>query len=96
MLENKLVYVRLLQKDQYGRAVAQVFTRRRVFGKKHVDEQMLKAGLGEVYQGAGAVYGPKGLDHYLELEEEAKKKKLGIWSQGKKRESAADYKKRTK
>jgi micrococcal nuclease len=101
-----VVQVRLLQKDQYGRAVAQLFTTppapKRIvsllFGgrrNKHVDEEMLKAGLAEVYVGSGAVYGPKGKDAYLAMEDEARKKKLGIWSQTK-RESAAEYKKRTK
>jgi len=90
MVEDKIIKVRLLQKDQYGRAVAEV---RR--GRKHVDEEMLKQGLAEVYLGGGAVYGPLGKEKYLELEEEARSKKQGIWSQ-KKRESAADYKKRTK
>ena len=93
LIDGKLVKVRLLQKDQYGRAVAQV----RIPGRfgKCVDEHMLQAGLAEVYQGGGAVYGPLGKEKYLELEAEAKKKKVGIWSQ-KKRESAAEYKKRTK
>lgn len=53
------VYVRLLQRDQYGRAVAQVFKRKFFFGKQFVDEEMLTAGMAEVYQGGGAVYGPK-------------------------------------
>lgn len=94
LLENKVVKLRLLSKDQYGRAVAQVYTGRWP-ARKFVDEQMLKAGLGEVYQGMGAVYGPLGLKIYLDMEQKAKKKKIGIWSQ-KNRESAADFKKRTK
>jgi endonuclease YncB( thermonuclease family) len=94
LLENKRVNVRLLQKDQYGRGVGQVYTGR-FFFKKYMDEEMLQAGLAEVYQGGGAVYGPKGKDEYLALQDAAKKEKVGIWSQ-KKRESAAEYKKRTK
>lgn len=94
LLKNKAVYIRMLQKDQYGRAVCQVFTKG-LFRKTFVDEGMLEAGLAEVYQGGGAVYGPKGKDEYVKVEQEAKKNKLGIWSQ-KNRESAADYKKRTK
>jgi len=89
-LSNKSVKIRLLQTDQYGRVVAQV----RV-GGKHVDHHLLKLGLAEVYEGGGAVYGPKGKDFYLKAQAEAKRKKLGIWSKGK-RESAAEYKKRTK
>lgn len=93
-LENKRVNVKLLQKDQYGRGVGQVYTGR-LFFRKYVDNEMLRVGLAEVYQGAGAVYGPKGKDEYLAIQDAAKKKKLGIWSQ-KNRESAAEYKKRTK
>lgn len=94
LLEEKTIKVRLLQKDQYGRAVAQVMTGG-ALTSTHADEHMLKQGLAEVYTGGGAVYGPKGLDGYLELQSEAQEKKIGIWSQ-KKRESAAEYKKRTK
>mmetsp|Transcript_44759 Transcript_44759/g.50187 ORF Transcript_44759/g.50187 Transcript_44759/m.50187 type:complete len:331 (-) Transcript_44759:430-1422(-) len=94
LLENKVVKLRLLSKDQYGRAVAQVYTGRWP-ARKFVDEQMLKAGLGEVYQGMGAVYGPLGMGLYLDIEKQAKKEKIGIWSQ-ENRESAADFKKRTK
>lgn len=94
MLDGKTVKARLLQRDQYGRAVGEVFTGRWPF-RRYVDEEMLKAGLAEVYQGSGAVYGPKGKDEYLEMENVARKQKIGIWSQ-KKRESAAEYKRRTK
>lgn len=90
-IDGKMIRIRLLQKDQYGRAVAQVFARRR----KCVDELLLKEGLAEVYQGMGAVYGPLGKEAYLQMEQEAQMKKIGIWSQ-KKRESAAEYKRRTK
>lgn len=43
-------------------------------------------GLAEVYQGSGAVYGPKGKEEYLTIEKEAKQNKVVIWSQ-KNRES---------
>jgi len=91
-----------LHKDQYGRAVAQVYKRKPlwfVFPKKkqniYMDEQMLKEGLAEVYVGAGAVYGPLGKEEYIKLEEDARKQRIGIWSL-KKRESAAEFKKRSK
>mmetsp|Transcript_5461 Transcript_5461/g.10596 ORF Transcript_5461/g.10596 Transcript_5461/m.10596 type:complete len:325 (-) Transcript_5461:103-1077(-) len=98
LLGDGRVGLKILQPDQYGRAVGQVFVPPQIpwIGKPTmVDEFMLKKGLAEVYTGGGAVYGPLGLDAYLELQEEAKKEKLGIWSQGK-RESAAEYKRRTK
>jgi endonuclease YncB( thermonuclease family) len=60
-----------------------------------MDERMLKEGLAEVYVGGGAVYGPKRKEAYIEMEDKAKKARKGIWS-SKKRESAAEYKRRTK
>ena len=96
LAENRTVHVRLLTKDQYGRAVGQVVLPRMLgLSCQAVDEIMLKEGLAEVYQGMGAVYGEKGKDIYLVIEEEARKSKKGIWSQAQ-RESAAEYKKRTK
>lgn len=94
---DRIVKVRLLQKDQYGRGVAEVLRRGFFFGfpTKYADQEMLRAGLAEVYQGGGAVYGHKGKETYLAMEEKAKKKKKGMWSQ-KNRESAAEYKARMK
>lgn len=98
LLEGKRIGMRIIQTDQYARAVAQIFCPPAVplLGRPTmVDEFMLRKGLAEVYTGGGAVYGPKGKDAYLEMQENAKKDKLGIWSQGKQRESAAEYKRRT-
>jgi micrococcal nuclease len=89
LILDRKVNVQLLMKDQYGRAVAQVQAGR--FWKRNVDEQMLRKGLAEVYLGSGAVYGAKGKDFYLALQEKATRKKLGIWSDPK-RESAAEFK----
>lgn len=96
MVENKIVYCQLLQADQYGRAVAQVKVGVLPFWQSYMDEKMLKAGLAEVYLGSGAVYGRKGKEAYLAMMEKAKTSKKGMWSQGDKRESAADYKARMK
>lgn len=96
LVENKIVTVQLLQRDQYGRAVAQVrFPGTFPFTKKYADEEMLKAGLAEVYTGSGAVYGRLGKEAYLSMEEKASKNKKGMWKQ-KNRESAAEYKARLK
>lgn len=96
LLGNKTISIRLLRLDQYGRAVAQLLVPTRFFfRKRHVDEYMLQKGLAEVYLGGGAVYGPRGMEDYLQLEATARKQKLGIWSLDN-RESAAEYKKRTK
>jgi endonuclease YncB( thermonuclease family) len=98
LVDGKKIQIRLLQTDQYGRAVAQVFVPRVLsFWRRHkcVDEHMLQQGLAEVYTGMGAVYGPLGKEKYVELAEQAQTAKRGIWSQTN-RESAAEYKKRTK
>jgi endonuclease YncB( thermonuclease family) len=96
LVTGKTIRVGILQMDQYGRAVADVQVPRGLFRKPlHVDAHMLEQGWAEVYTGGGAVYGPQGLDAYMELQEEAKSNKRGIWSKGK-RESAAEYKRRTK
>lgn len=96
LLGTKKIGMRLLQTDQYSRAVAQVFVPSKLLGRPvMVDEYMLNQGLAEVYTGGGAVYGPLGLDGYTNLQESAAQKKTGIWSQ-KKRETAAEYKRRTK
>lgn len=60
MADQKIVNIRLLTKDQYGRGVAELRTGSFWPFLKYADEQMLKAGLAEVYQGGGAVYGHKG------------------------------------
>ena len=107
LLNDQIVHLKLLQKDQYNRVVACMWINQKKFGgllsmllpwtkqKVYVDEHMLSKGLAEVYTGGGAVYGPYGKDYYMKLQDEAKSKKLGIWSL-KNRESAAEYKRRTK
>jgi micrococcal nuclease len=99
LLQDQMVSCRLLQKDQYGRAVAEVSTRpswwipwRR---RKYADQELLRAGLAQVYVGSGAVYGHLGADHYQKLQEAARQSRLGIWSEAH-HESAAAYKARTK
>jgi micrococcal nuclease len=94
ILDSTNLKIQILQRDQYGRAVASV-SKPSFFGRTYMDEVMLKAGLAEVYRGGGAVYGPKGKDYYIELEETARNNKTGMWSQTN-RESAAKFKMRTK
>jgi endonuclease YncB( thermonuclease family) len=97
LVEHRTIQIQLLTKDQYGRAVGQVFVPRTIpfWPRQGVDEILLQAGLAEVYQGMGAVYGKQGKDSYLHMEHQARTAKKGIWSQTQ-RESAAEYKKRTK
>jgi micrococcal nuclease len=90
---NRMVQVRLLERDQYGRVVAEV-RRRRFVSYQYVDEAMLSAGLAEVYEGSNAVYGRLGKEKYRQLQTQAQAAKRGIWSASN-RESAADYKART-
>jgi len=98
MILNQTVRLHLLQRDQYGRAVGRVQLMGKIlpFNNKFVDEAMLKAGLAEVYLGSGAVYGYRGKEYYLNLQQKAKSSKKGMWKLGKKRESAAEYKARVK
>jgi endonuclease YncB( thermonuclease family) len=99
MIGDRTVHVQLLQKDQYGRAVAQVKKRGLLYycwpGFKYMDEEMLKAGFAEVYRGGGAVYGRKGKDAYVAMEQATKSRKKGMWAQAN-RESAAEFKARMK
>jgi len=96
LVMDKIVHIRLLQKDQYGRAVAEVKAPGMFWMKTFADQHLLKAGLAEVYRGSGAVYGRLGKDAYIQMEEAAKNAKKGMWSQGDKLESAAEYKARLK
>lgn len=88
------IQIQLLEKDQYGRLVASV-RQRGWLRTTYMDEAMLQAGFAEVYLGSGAVYGAKGKEHYLKLQEQARTKRKGMWSQ-KHHESASDFKSRTK
>jgi micrococcal nuclease len=99
LIQDKTVKIQLLQKDQYGRAVAQVKRRGLLHYwwpfTRYVDEEMLKAGLAEVYRGGGAVYGRKGKDAYIATEQASKSRKKGMWALAD-RESAAEFKARMK
>jgi micrococcal nuclease len=97
LMLDRMINIRLLEKDQYGRGVAEVQAPGPFFGwpTKYMDQEMLRAGLAEVYQGSGAVYGHKGKEAYIAMLEKAKKSKKGMWVQDN-RESAAEYKARMK
>lgn len=95
---DRPVRIKILKLDQYGRAVASVWYRPwslLPFFSNQVDEVMLQAGLAEVYRGSGAIYGKRGRDYYLQLEQQARINKVGMWSQPN-RESAAEFKARMK
>ncbi|CAJ1942412.1 unnamed protein product [Cylindrotheca closterium] len=81
---GKKVTVKLLRRDQYGRAVAKVQTPRRFnsfppFVKKDLSIELTKRGLATLYTGGGAEY--DGNRALLEsLEDKAKKSRRGVWS----------------
>lgn len=91
MIADRSVAIKILTVDQYGRAVAEV--RQGRLWRRYMDEQMLAAGLAEVYTGAGAVYGRKGKEAYLAMQAKAQAKKRGMWAESN-RESAAEFKAR--
>lgn len=94
-LDGRTLSLTLLHKDQYARAVCMVHYGRWPF-RRNASEEILKAGLANVYRQAGAVYGGR-QEVFEELEARAKKKKIGIWSQRDgKLETAAEYKARTR
>ncbi|KAJ1451060.1 hypothetical protein M885DRAFT_530796 [Pelagophyceae sp. CCMP2097] len=77
------VRVKLLAKDQYGRAVAAVSYASGPFGLTRADmsEELLRAGLARVYRQGGAEY-DGGLAKWDAIEAEAKKSGRGIWADG--------------
>lgn len=91
-LDGRRLTLTLLHKDQYSRAVCMVHYGRWPF-RKNASEELLKVGLANVYRQAGAVYGGR-QQVFEQLEAQAQKNKLGIWSQGKKLETSGEYKAR--
>jgi len=95
---DKKVKIKLLRKDQYGRAVGKVQTSLQAFPpftRKDVSVQLTKQGLATIYTGGGAEY-----DGNLELlqtkQKQAQKKKRGVWSQGNNMVSPAEFKRQQK
>jgi len=95
----KKVYCQLLRKDQYGRVVAEVYLSPRIlpgffFYGKNLAAEMLKAGWAVTYEQAGAEYGRLGKEGYFQLEADAKAARRGMWKDGTKGETPAQYKRR--
>ncbi|KAK7746176.1 putative endonuclease lcl3 [Diatrype stigma] len=91
---GRRVRAKIYKRDQYDRIVATVYVRR-LFRRKDVGLEMLKAGLATTYEAkTGAEFG--GLEEeYKAAEAVAKVKKLGIWGGKPKHfESPRDYKTR--
>ena len=92
-----------LREDQYNRAIGKVQTSRsssllsfRPFSRKDVSVELTKRGLATLYTGGGAEY--DGNRQLLEQEQQrAKKRKLGIFSNGDDNiVSPAEYKRQQK
>jgi len=66
------------KKDKYGRLLAYVYA-----GKTFVNAELVRNGLANLYTVPPNV---KHSDYFLKLQSEAKRKKLGIWSEAKKPE----------
>lgn len=79
LILNRRVRAQLYRRDQYDRIVAQVYVRKWFF-KKDVGLEMLKAGLATVYEAkSGAEFG-NSEEQYRAAEEQAKQRKVGMWS----------------
>lgn len=98
-LLNKNITLKLLAKDRYGRALAVAsYTENGLpFNKGKVmdiSEELVKNGLAVVYRQGGAQYNG-GIARWNALEDAAKKKKIGLWSQSAKSlQLPSDYKKK--
>jgi endonuclease YncB( thermonuclease family) len=84
LILDKSVRVRLLGKDQFGRAVGETFVANGFFSSQNAADVMLQKGLGYVYKQSGALYGKgeRGIQRkaqLLKLEEDAKARKVGVW-----------------
>lgn len=110
LVEGKTVRCDVAHVDQYRRLVATpyVWAPPYVLGRTNVSLKMVQLGLATVYRQAGAEYGAagwvgrvlfkakSGLGRLERAEEMARRRRRGMWSQGKGLESPAEYKKRIK
>jgi micrococcal nuclease len=96
MVDGKVVRIKLLRKDQYNRAVSKVTIKGMLpFSKSDVSLRLAEEGLATLYTGGGAEY--DGKRELLESKiDSAKRRKRGMWKEGKKLETPAEYKKKNK
>ncbi len=91
---GKKVKIKLLRKDQYGRAVAKVEGGWQLvppFSRKDISMELVRKGLATVYTAGGAEYDGS-RDTLLDLQAKAKNRKIGIWSQGADMMTPAEFK----
>ncbi|KAL3897394.1 MAG: hypothetical protein SGPRY_013064 [Prymnesium sp.] len=79
-IDGKVVTLKLLSRDQYGRAVCTLS-----YGwgwqRRDLSEELLKNGLAVVYRQAGAQYdGP--VERWDQMEETAQQNRMGLWKEG--------------
>lgn len=80
LLEGRTVRIKLLQRDQYQRAVCSV-NYGWGFGRRDISEELLKRGLAVVYRQSGGQYdGP--IERWNRLEADAQQKRIGMWKEG--------------
>ncbi len=85
-LKGKKVRIKLLAKDQYGRALGRLkYHKTGLFiltsSERDISEQLLSKGLAVVYRGGGAQY-DGGIEQWNKLEQKAILKKRGMWMNG--------------
>merc|ERR1739838_533180 len=95
---GRVVHLKLLARDQYGRLVAMVYYPRfQLFPPRLHDNlsmELLRSGLGVLYRGSNADYdGMK--EEFERIEDEAKQRKRGLWKQ-KKPQLPSEYKAKIK
>ncbi|KAI8926596.1 hypothetical protein BC831DRAFT_455932 [Entophlyctis helioformis] len=98
-IDGRIVRVKLLRRDQYGRLVGMVYVSQTfclLSRTINVPMELLRKGLAVVYRSQGAEYG--GLRGEFErVEAEARRKRRGLWALDRRDfESPGAYKRRTK
>ncbi|TIC17731.1 SNase-domain-containing protein [Wallemia mellicola] len=93
-ITGEKVAVKLLRKDRYGRVVgnAQLCAKWYRPWRKNISMELTKAGYGAIYEQDGAEYDGM-LDKLRRVEEQARRKKRGMWKQ-KHVELPSNYKKK--
>lgn len=79
LILGKMVRLECLDTDRYGRIIAMAHVKKMLFLYKNVNLEMVRTGMAAVYHSKNASYGNIKMQ-LIDLEQEAKKKKIGIWS----------------
>lgn len=89
---GRRIRVKPLSIDQYGRVVgkATIWT---LFGRKNVSLEMIKNGVGIVYEGKASAEFDGDEMIFREEEKKAKKSRKGLWASGKKLQTPGEFKK---